>query len=336
LRDTAPPIFVVGQPRSGSTLLTRILNEAPELFVINDFYVLQKIDAAGLWNVLSQDQARSVAGWVYERIHIRATEEREKTLSQSIEMTDEQLAALNEMVHGPWAEGLLWHEVLGAVMAAAARLGGHKRWGYNTPQDHLHLDRLFSAFPGSKAVFLLRDPVGLLKSYKNVSGPWHDARRYNPTAIGLAWRAAARAFLRLRETHPGQVMLISYEDLTHHTATTLAALSEFLGTTVPPVDLAGLGRNSSHDGARRLDVSENEIWLASRPILKELETLGFETPNASFRLGGAPALAGIYASGAAFHLKALLADPDRRKRILRLLQSSATGREPKARARRDA
>ena len=59
--SSASPIFVVGQPRSGSTLLTRILNEARELFVINDFYVLQKIDAAGLWSPLTSGESATIA-----------------------------------------------------------------------------------------------------------------------------------------------------------------------------------------------------------------------------------------------------------------------------------
>ena len=324
----APPIFVVGQPRSGSTLLTRILNEAPDLFLINDFYVLQKIDAAGLWGALSPEQAQVIAGWIYDRIHTRATEDRAKTLSQSIEMTDQQLFALAELVKGPWPHGLFWSDVLAKVMDAAARFSGHCRWGYNTPQDHLHLDRLFAAFPDAKAVFLLREPLGLLKSYKNVSGAWHDARRYNPTAIGLAWRAAARSYLKLRETRPGQVMFIRYDDLVSRTAATLESLSAFLGAQLPSVDLAALGRNTSHGSeSANLPVSESEVWLASRPIRDELKRLGFEVPPASFQLGGAVALARIYASSLAFHSKALLFNPDRRRRIVRLLQSSAPSAE---------
>lgn len=320
----AAPVFVVGQPRSGSTLLTRILNEAPDLFVINDFYVLQKIDAADLWGPLAPMQARTIADWIYERIHIRATEDREKTISQSIEMTGEQLAELAEVVQAPWPEGLVWSDVLDRVMSAAAGLAGHRRWGHNTPQDHLHLDRLFAAFPGSKAVFLLREPVGLLKSYKNASGPWHDARRYNPTTIGLAWRAAARSYLRLRETSPERVMFLRYDDLVEDTDGALTRLSAFLGTPIPPLDLEALGRNSSYASGRpQLPVMENEVWLASRPIKEELTQLGFDVPDASLRLGGVASLAGIYASTLAFHLRALLTDADRRKRILRLFQSSA-------------
>ena len=322
---TASPIFVVGQPRSGSTLLTRILNEASDLFVINDFYVLQKIDAAGLWSRLSSEQAATIAGWIYERIRIRATEERGKTLSQSIEMTDEQLAQLAQVAEQRWPDGLAWSDVLEKVMGAAARLSGHARWGYNTPQDHLHLDRLFAAFPNAKAIFLLREPVGLLRSYKNVSGPWHDARRYNPTAIGLAWGAAARTYLRLRRERPDQVILVRYDDLVARTDSTLQALSAFLGANLPPVDLGALGKNSSLDaGGTPMAVSGGEVWLATRPIRRELELLGFEVPPASFGLDGAGELARIYGSSAAFHLRGLLFDRDRRRRILRLLQSSAS------------
>ena len=330
LGHTSSPIFVVGQPRSGSTLLTRILNEAPELFVINDFYVLQKIDAAGLWSPLTSGEAATIAGWIHERIHIRATETREKTISQSIEITDAQLAELAKVVARDWPAGLSWSDVLAQVMEAAARLSGHQRWGYNTPQDHLHLDRLFAAFPNARAVFLLREPLGLLRSYKNVSGPWHDARRYNPTAVGLAWRAAARSYLRFSRERPEQVMLVRYDDLVRQTSKTFEALSAFLGVRFPPVDLDALGRNSSLDGGRaRLEVTETEVWLAARPMREELRALGFADLPASFSLRSMPALAKVYLPSAAFHLRALLFDPDRRRRMLRLWQSS-TGRPKQA------
>ncbi|HEX6866431.1 MAG TPA: sulfotransferase, partial [Caulobacteraceae bacterium] len=283
-----------------------------------------KIDAAGLWSPLSSGEAATIAGWIYERIHIRATEERGKTISQSIEMSEAQLAALATLVGQTWPDGLMWSDVLARVMEAAARLSGHERWGYNTPQDHLHLDFLFAAFPDAKAVFLLREPFGLLRSYKNVSGPWHDARRYNPTAIGLAWRAAARSYLRLKDERPEQVMLVRYHELTRHTSATLAALSAFLGVRIPQLDLAALGRNSSLNGGRaRLEVSETEVWLAARPMRDELRTLGFTALPSSFSLKSLPTLAKVYLPSAAFHLKALLFDPDRRRRMLRLLQSSA-------------
>jgi hypothetical protein len=129
-------------------------------------------------------------------------------------------------------------------------------------------------------------------------------------------------------------MFLHYEELVGDTSAALARLSRFLDAEIPPLDLASLGRNSSHGTAGpRLEVTENEVWLATRPIRRELAALGFETPKASFRLGGAASLAGLYASTAAFHLRALLTDPDRRKRIVRLLQSSASQGRPRTRPR---
>jgi hypothetical protein len=93
------PIIVVGQPRSGSTILTRVLNELPELFVINDFYVLQKIDAENLWRELSPAQAARIAQWIYRIIEIRSAEEMGKTLDQPIHLSMEHLAQVKSLVY---------------------------------------------------------------------------------------------------------------------------------------------------------------------------------------------------------------------------------------------
>jgi len=124
-------------------------------------------------------------------------------------------------------------------------------------------------------------------------------------------------------------MLLNYAELVSDTAGALARLSEFVGATIPQVDLATLGDNSSYGRDRAAEpVSESEIWLACRPIREELALLGFEVPKASLRLAGAASLAGLYARGLFFHLHGLVTDPDRRKRMLRLIQSSVGQEEP--------
>lgn len=322
--DNNGPIFVVGQPRSGSTLITRILNDVPGLFLINDFYVLQKIDAENLWGPLSSDEAHRVASWIYRIIEIRATEEVGKTLDQSIHLEMNELASLKTFVEQEWASDLRWHQVLNAVMKKAAALAGCQRWGYNTPQDHLHLKRLIEAFPAAKAIFLLRQPEAVLKSYKNVSGWWHDPRRYNPVTIALAWRAAAQSYERWQTDQADQVILLKYEDLVDKTDETITRLTSFLSVLFPEVDLPSYGRNSSHaDGKSRRQVTETEIWLSERIIGDYQTRLGFSrSPQAGISPAGV--LATVKTLFHSLHLlfDEYLFDKDHRRRLVRLVWKS--------------
>ena len=44
------PVFVVGLPRSGSTLLSRVLNDADDILSVNDLYCVQVAIADGVMN----------------------------------------------------------------------------------------------------------------------------------------------------------------------------------------------------------------------------------------------------------------------------------------------
>ena len=81
--------------------LTRLINEAPRTSVVNDFYVLQMIDVAGLWGPLAADDARRIAIWIYRILEIRCTQEVGKTLEQPVHLSLDQLAQVKAQVMGP-------------------------------------------------------------------------------------------------------------------------------------------------------------------------------------------------------------------------------------------
>jgi len=315
------PIVVVGQPRSGSTITTRVLNECDGVFLLNDFYALQAIDAEGLWQRRDPAAAGRVAEIVLDRLTIRATQETGKTLEQSIDLPADKLAEVAAQARRDWPDGTAWHEVVGAILSHAAQAAQCVAWGWNTPQDHLHLERIFAAWPEARALFVLRAPRAVLRSYKNVSGPWHDARRYNPVTIGLAWKVAAQNFHRWQERKPGQVDFMSYEDLVANTDACAARLSAFIDRPCPDIDLARFGKNSSHAGnATSHRVTDAEVWAMQKVVGPELERLGFTPDAAAKPTSGMVQLAGILARSGLFIGGQVLTDPDRRKRALNFLR----------------
>lgn len=314
------PVIVVGQPRSGSTLVTRVLNEDTGLFVINDFYVLQKIDAHGLWGPLSSASATKIARWIYDRIEIRSTEELGKTISQSIDMQPAELALLKEFVEQPFADGVTWGTVFSRVLGRAAALAGCARWGYNTPQDHLHLGRIFAEFPQAKVLFVLRKPAAVLRSYKNADGPWHDGRRYNPLTIGLAWRAAAKSYLHWHSKKPNNVAFVSYESVTGDLSHCLGFLGSFLGVPFGALTLDQLGNNSSFSPSKAVKpVQAMEIWSCETIIGKCLQDLGFERSVPVLTFSGATEFMFVMARSGLFIGKQIISDKDRRRRAFNFL-----------------
>lgn len=315
------PVLVVGQPRSGSTITTRVLNECEGTFLLNDFYALQAIDAEGLWDRRDSASAARVAEIVLDRLSIRATQEAGKTLEQSIDLSPEGLVEVAAFAGRDWPDGTAWNEVVGGVLQCAAKAAGCVAWGWNTPQDHLHLGRVFSAWPDARVVFVLRTPSAVLRSYKNVSGPWHDVRRYNPVTIGLAWKVAALNYHRWRAVKPGQVEFLRYEELVAETDSSVARLAEFVDRPCPAIDLARFGKNSSHGAGRKSrGVSAAEVWLAQKIIGDDLARLGFAPDETAGPTSGLFQLARILTRSGLFIGSQVLTDPDRRRRALNFLR----------------
>lgn len=270
------PIVILGQPRSGSTILTRFINEDPSVFIVNDFYVLQKIDADNLWDPLTSDEAFRVAQWVYRILEIRCTQEIGKTLEQPIHLSLESLAKVKQLVCAQWPEFLLWSDVLHMIFERAATLAGATRWGWNTPQDHQHLARIFAGFPQALVICQLRQPNAVLASYKNVEGWWHDPRRYNPVVLAYAWKKAATNTQYWQHEKPSQFKLIRYEDLVRDTPKVSESLAEFLHLTALPTSLDGFGKNSSLTGAKpKKNVTGLESRLAQKICGESASRLGF-------------------------------------------------------------
>ena len=322
-RNLPRPIIVVGQPRSGSTILTRYLNEFEGTFIINDFYVLQKIDGADLWGKLTPDEAQLIARWIYRILEIRCTQEVGKTLEQPVHLSLKQLAEIKEIVQMPWADGLFWSNVLEKILAKAAELTGAKTWGWNTPQDHLHLERIYKAYPDAKVIAQLRSPEAVLNSYKNVYGWWHDARRYNPIAQALAWKKAARSILRWQKERPDDFLYIRFEGLIEKTNEHGLLIAKHCGLHPVATNLKSLGTNSSYSNIRKKQtVTDTELIIANLIIGNDAQRLKYalrRNLRPSFR--GLLEILKIIKNSFSIIISDYLFDSDKRKRVLAIIKN---------------
>lgn len=314
------PIVIVGQPRSGSTILTRFINEDPSVFVVNDFYVLQKIDAENLWGPLTSEEAFRVAQWVYRILEIRCTQEIGKTLEQPIHLSLDDLGDVKQLVCAEWPEYLLWSDVFQTLFERAATLAGATRWGWNTPQDHQHLERIFASFPRAMVVCQLRDPSAVLASYKNVQGWWHDPRRYNPVVLAYAWKKAAKNTELWQQEKPEQFLFLRYEDLVQDTQKTRVNLSRFLKLEALPQNLDGLGENSSMThGKPKKEVTGLENFLAQRICAKPASRLGFPPiKNIKIKVSDFAAGLSVIGNSTSILFSDYLFNKDKRRRLLNL------------------
>ncbi len=309
------PVFIVGLPRSGSTLLTHILNQSPDLLIVNDFYFLQEVDAIGASDRCSARQAQHLLDFALSVIRSRCRINEKFDMVRSLSFSNDALIELERHARAKLRKCNSWDDILALAMEEAAEIGGKTRWGYKTPQDFLHLSRLRTVFPGARFVFLLRHPHATLLSYKNVFDEGNDQRRYHPCLQSWLWRSCVRIYLACRRD--ADVTLIRYEDLIHNPTGTLAALSSFLGVSIPTPDLDSLGMgDSSHRRGNSVLMLGTERWLCDMIAGDAMEALDYKTDSSSHaRIQDVPKIIGLTARCALYYVYLALRSRNTRARL---------------------
>jgi O-antigen biosynthesis protein len=213
--------FLLGVPRSGTTLLSLLLNQHEKLYCPPEPWLLLGLDALGQVPPGHAADPALVAGAVAEFLGDR----RAKTLNAAAHSIYQQ--ALNE--------------------------SGKSIFVDKTPRYYHSLDLLSTFLPESKVILLLRNPLDVAASYKNsweVDLPKLISRKENATGLfdyvlGFNW------LMTFAEHNP--VLTIHYEDLVSATASELNRIFDYLGvagqevSTEIDINLAGHAKASFGD-----------------------------------------------------------------------------------------
>lgn len=206
------PIFVVGVPRSGTTLLSAMLSShsniciAPETHFIAHDYRIQKDadlnDDAGLNKILDH----FFEGAWFPDLNLSAEELRAEIL------------AIKDRSFG---------SVFEKLMQIYADSAGKDRWGEKTPGHYLHVDTIFDWYPTAQVIFIIRDPRAICASLVEV--PWGN--RY-VTFHTKRWLDAIGIF-KSYENHP-RVHGVTYENLVANPESELKGICDFLNESFEP------------------------------------------------------------------------------------------------------
>ncbi len=306
-------MFLVGLPRSGSTLLSRWVNGSEDVVAFNDLYYLQAVMAedalAGTLDEARLSRLLTALGTV-----LRRYSSDDGRLAATVTLAPHQIEAIQaEVVALHQSSSLDWSRLMDETLSRAARAAGKSRWADKTPQNFLHIDLLRRAFPSARFVYLVRDPRRVLASYKHARGPGQDQRRYHPVTHALYWRAMARSCLS-RAGEP-DVAAVRYEDMLEDPEATAERLGPFLGTSLPPLRPQELATNSSFRSRPVQGLSGSETWVCERLCDEEMSAFGYDERSARPSLGDVADLAVVTARFAAFQAGRAITSVDGRRRM---------------------
>jgi hypothetical protein len=270
-----PPVIVVGLPRSGTSFVSDILSQIPELYVFDDLYLYREATAIGAdhgyLNASQLDRLLFFLGW---QIRARIKHGTFSVPDMKMEDVDQVMAALYELYSG---KDVTWFELLEEWMMRLAVNQGASHWGYKAPQDFLHTAMLSRVFPGVKFIFVQRDPRDMMRSLKYVHSNDGNPRQYHPVAYSLYWKSCAAKIKQLRKQGCASLVL-KFDDLVRSPSDVAAEVARHLGLSVPN-EMLVKEKNSSFKNKKKQDLTSTEIWIIEKIIGRDLELFGFQTSS---------------------------------------------------------
>jgi len=198
--------FIVGYPRSGTTLLSSILNGHPTVAVAPETHFFRKF-----WRPALR-RTDDLRGFV--QAFVDAPRVRDLSLSA------DELMMFSEDFENEHERVLL----AGLDQYAAKR--GKTICGEKTPAHALHLQKILSTYPNVRAIGLIRDARDCVLS--NLKQSWtHN----NPEKHAAEWSRYSEKLRQAQVEYPGRVRLVRFEDLLSDTELTVRAVDEFVGVS---------------------------------------------------------------------------------------------------------
>lgn len=239
-----PPIFVVGTPRSGTTLLSEILDAHSRLAVSPETHY---------YNAFARDceQVDCLQSADSRRAYVRKLVD-----SAAVEQMD--LAEdVGEQILEALAEGEPSHrDVLDTLLSAYARARGADRWAEKTPRHLEWVPTIREDFPEARFVCVVRDARDVALS--------REAAGWSPSVWETVrdWRRHARLRSEFEDRWPEAFRTLRYEDLLEDPASELESLCPFLELGYEEEMLA------FHETDSRTFEAEAEPWKqkATQPI----------------------------------------------------------------------
>ncbi len=238
------PFFIFGCGRSGTSLLSRMLNQHPNLAVPYESH---------LFNTF------------YPLLHyygdLSVTRNRERLIRDilSIEVMRDWDPGLTFQEISKLVKKNNFHGIFDAIMIAWASKNNKIRWGEKTPSHIDYWEKIVDYWPAVKIVHIVRDGRDVALSLMNA--------RFGPKTVYASaryWKRYLDKVEILKRNYPeDQIYSIKYEELIDNASEVLKGVCGFLGEEYSPLMLEFY----TNDAPYRTD-NENRKNLM-KPVLKD-------------------------------------------------------------------
>ncbi len=212
-------IFVVGNSRSGTTMMARILGRHSHVYTFPELHVFERfVTSASLMAGMATQDAKKLVGRVLSTLEYGFFHQHDLSeFCAEAEVVIGKAGFISAGSHDPT-------HVFRAALLYGARKYGKEIPCEQTPRNVFYLEEILAAYPDAHVIYMVRDPRDVLLSQKNKwrrrflgarNIPFHEAFRawmnYHPFTISKLWCSNERVAKRF--AHDSRVVQVRYEDL---------------------------------------------------------------------------------------------------------------------------
>lgn len=266
---TADPIFIVGAPRSGTTLLRAMLNRHPRIGLCDEtfyfYYVYARRRTFG--NLKDARNRRRLAEKYIATDRVRRLKLNAGDLTETLVKEGDSYAAFFASLMRHYASSL-----------------GKTRYGEKTPDHAMHAETLCSWYPDCRIIHLLRDPRDVVASL--VRMPWGSN---SAMANARRWVSCTEGALRCQDRD--NYLRLRYEDLVQDPQRELTTICSFLDEEYSDAMLQP-GENAKADrwwferaqgkvttdryGKWREELTASQVAIVERVTRDHMQRFGYE------------------------------------------------------------
>jgi hypothetical protein len=226
IQHTVPIFFIMGRPRSGTTLLSTLFDAHPNVKIPPEFPIMlplyQEFRKVKVWD---EQMIRSFVAFIFQHnVFIHRTLENLKIDREAFTaelMTLKNRGTIQDFLKKVNEQGFSVFPKQEILMV-----------GDKNPVYSIYTERFLKIFPDARFICIIRDYRDNFVSMRKLS----DLKLEAPilTLQVYRWRYVAKLFLRCRKRYPERFRIIRYEDLVTNKSEVIADLCNFIGIPFDP------------------------------------------------------------------------------------------------------
>jgi len=288
------PVFIVGNSRSGTTLMSRILKMHSKVYVLNETFMYDEVskfektfnqlDHSEIENIL-----RNLVTIQRKGIYLKSRTEKYKT----------EIGEILNIYNNQNENSLV--SLLRAFYKYEANERGKVIAGDQTPRHVFSIEWLVSLFPDCKIINMVRDPRAILLSQRNkwkackkYKQPLHEIIRaklnYHPFTVSLLWNKSIDAALTAENNNKSKshVKTIVFEAFVQDSENTIKSVCDYIGIEFEKsmlnvdVEMTSNAKNDGKSGVVpdiadvwKSNLSMSEVYICEKTVGQRLNQYGY-------------------------------------------------------------